>query len=97
MPLLKTIVGVNRVSKKNKRKIEYEGTVYYWYVRIGDRGHRVNIISGDKKVHLEYPFPDTEVPVTPQEIREHLKKYQESTLQKHLGDNQNRSIKEESI
>lgn len=63
------------VSKKNKRKIEHEGTTYYWYVRIHDRGHRVHIISDDKKVHLEYPFLDTEIPVTPQEIREHLRKH----------------------
>lgn len=44
------------VSKKNKRKIVYEGTNYYWYVRINEHGHRVHIISDDKKVHLEYPF-----------------------------------------
>ncbi len=53
------------VSKKNKRKIVYEGTNYYWYVRINEHGHRVHIISDDKKVHLEYPFLDTEIPVTP--------------------------------
>ena len=41
------------VSKKNKRKIVYEGTNYYWYVRINEHGHRVHIISDDKKVHLE--------------------------------------------
>lgn len=51
------------VSKKNKRKIVYEGTNYYWYVRINEHGHRVHIISDDKKVHLEYPFLDTEIPV----------------------------------
>lgn len=56
------------VSKKNKRKIVYEGTNYYWYVRINEHGHRVHIISDDKKVHLEYPFLDTEIPVTPQDI-----------------------------
>lgn len=37
------------VSKKNKRKIVYEGTNYYWYVRINEHGHRVHIISDDKK------------------------------------------------
>lgn len=65
------------VSGKGKRKIVYEGTVYYWYVRINERGHRVHILSEDKQVHLEYPFLDTEVPVTPQDIRYHLKKYYE--------------------
>lgn len=69
------VVKVNMVSGKNKRKIEYEGTNYYWYVRVNDHGHRVHIISEDKKVHLEYPFIDTEVPVTPQDIRKHLEEY----------------------
>lgn len=50
------------VFKTNKRKIVYEGTNYYWYVRVNERGHRVHIISDDKKVHLEYPFLDTEIP-----------------------------------
>lgn len=63
------------VSNKNKRKIEYGGESYYWYVRVDDSGHRVHIISDDKKVHLEYPFIDTEIPVTPQDIRNYLKEY----------------------
>ena len=63
------------VSKKNKHKIEYEGTSYYWYVKVNDHSHRVHIISNDKKVHLEYPFFDIEIPVTPQDIRNHLKEY----------------------
>ena len=67
------VVGVNMVSKKKKRKIEYEGTCYYWYVRVNDHGHRVYIVSEDKKVHLAYPFLDTEIPVTTQDIRKHLK------------------------
>lgn len=63
------------VSGKKKRKIEYKGTIYYWYVRIKSHTHRIHIISCDKRVHLEYPFPDTEVPVTPRDIRKHLKKH----------------------
>lgn len=63
------------VSKKDKREIVYEGTPYYWYVRVNEHSHRVHIISADKKVHLEYPFLDTEIPVTQKEIRNHLKKY----------------------
>ncbi len=66
------------ISTKNKRKIEYEGISYYWYVRINDHGHRVHIISVDKKVHLEYPFLDTELPVTPQDIKKHLKEYHDT-------------------
>lgn len=82
------------VSGKNKRRIEYKGTNYYWYVRISDYGHskhnlphhshRIHIMSDDKKVHLEYPFLDTEVPVTPRDIRKHLKEYHNSDVNKHL-------------
>lgn len=63
------------VCSKNKRKIEYGGNTYYWYVKVTDCGHKVHILSNDKKVHLEYPFLDTEVPVTPQDIRNHLREY----------------------
>lgn len=68
------------VSKKGKRKIEYAGAVYYWYVSVNRHGeyrhgHRIHIISDDKKVHLQYPFIDTEAPVTPQMIRNHLKEH----------------------
>ena len=63
------------IWKKGKRKIEYEGKFYYWYVRIGANGHRVHVLSEDKKIHLEYPFPDTEVPITPQTVREYLNAY----------------------
>ncbi len=63
------------VSGKNKRKIVYEGRNYYWYVRINEHGHRVHILSEDKKLHLEYPFLDTEVPVTPRDIRNHLPRW----------------------
>lgn len=63
------------VHSKNKRKIEYDGNTYYWYVRLTNRGHRVHILSNDKKVHLEYPFLDTDVPVTPRDIRNHLRDY----------------------
>lgn len=63
------------VSKKSTRKLEYEGINYYWYVRVNDLGHRVHIMSEDKKLHLIYPFTDTEVPITSQDIRKHLKEY----------------------
>ena len=61
------------VSEKNKRKIVYEGKNYYWYVRVSEHSHKVHIISDDKKVYLEYPFFDTEIPVTPRDIRNYLK------------------------
>lgn len=70
----------NMISRKGKRRIEYEGNLYYWYVRVNDRGHRVHILSEDRKIHLEYPFLDTELPVTPKEIRDRLKAYHYSDL-----------------
>lgn len=63
------------VSKNGKRKIEYKGGVYYWYVRIVNNEHRVHIMSDDKKVKLDYPFFDSEIPITPQVIRQHLNEY----------------------
>lgn len=68
------------VSKKKKRRIVHEGITYYWYVRVLEHCHRVHIVSEDKKVHLEYPFFDTEVPVTPLEVRKHLKEYTSSEV-----------------
>lgn len=67
------------VSKKSTRKLEYEGNNYYWYVRVDDLGHKVHIMSEDKKLHLVYPFTDTEVPVTSQDIRKHLQEYYAKT------------------
>ena len=63
------------VSSKGKRKIIYGDSVYYWYIRIDDKGHRLHIISDDKKIHLEYPFLDTEMPVTPGLVRKRLEEY----------------------
>lgn len=63
------------VSAKGKRKIIYNDSVYYWYIRIKDKSHRINIISEDKKIHLEYPFFDTEIPVTPSLIKKYLDEF----------------------
>ncbi|MBR4083988.1 MAG: hypothetical protein IKK33_06855 [Lachnospiraceae bacterium] len=64
------------VSKKGKRKIVYEGKIFYWFVRANDEGMlRIHIISEDKKTYLEYPPFDSEVPVTPSYIRRLLDEY----------------------
>ncbi|MCM1228664.1 MAG: hypothetical protein NC489_00875 [Ruminococcus flavefaciens] len=63
------------VSKKNKRKIIFNDSVFYWYVRIDDGCHRVHIISDDKKIHLICPFVDTEMLVTPLSVRSYLEEY----------------------
>lgn len=67
------------VSKKGKRKIKYNGTVFYWFVRKNSAGiPRTHIISEDKSIYLEYPLFDTEVPVTKKEIEKRLNEYFES-------------------
>lgn len=64
------------VAKKGKRKIEYEGNVFYWFVRADDNGNiRIHILSEDKKINLEYPPFDSEVSVTPAYIRMLLDNY----------------------
>lgn len=63
------------VSKKGKRRFIYNDSVYYWYIKITNNEHKVHIISDDKKLHLEYPFLDTEVSVTPQVVKNHLEEY----------------------
>lgn len=62
------------VSERRKRKVEYEGNIYYWFVKKNRSGiPRIHILSGDKKICLEYPLLDTELSVTPREIKGHLK------------------------
>lgn len=64
------------VSKKGKRKIEYDGKTFYWFVRANDTGIlKIHILSEDKKNNLEYPLFDSEVPVTPSYIRYLLEGY----------------------
>lgn len=64
------------VAKKGKRKIEYNGELYYWYVR-ADKANilKIHILSDNKKINLEYPFFDSEVPVTPAYIKHLLDDY----------------------
>ena len=61
------------VLKKGKRKLIYNGTVFYWYVRNNLEGiPRIHILSEDKKINLEFSLFDKELPVTPKEIRVNL-------------------------
>lgn len=64
------------VSKKRKRKIVYNDKIFYWFVRVNDNGNmRIHILSEDKKINLEYPSFDSELPVTPSYIRQLLNKF----------------------
>lgn len=64
------------VLKRGKRKLIYNETVFYWYVRKNLEGiPRVHILSEDKQINLELAPFDKELPVTPKEIKESLKRY----------------------
>ena len=64
------------VSKKGKRRLEYKGAVFYWLVRKNAEGvPRIHILSEDKKVNLEYPLFDREVPVVPSYVSDLLEQY----------------------
>ncbi len=64
------------VSPKGKRKYIYNNETYYWFVRKNSEGiFRIHIISYDKKINLERPMFDTEVPVTGAYINTLLDEY----------------------
>ncbi len=64
------------LSKKGKRKLEYKGENFYWFVRADCQGSpKIHILSEDKKINLEYPMLDLEVPVTPVYIKHLWEKY----------------------
>lgn len=70
------------ISPKGKRKLIYAGKVFYWFVRIDASGHRIHILSNEEKLHLRYPFIDTEISVTPGYIRKLLEKHYGKTADK---------------
>lgn len=64
------------VSKKKKRKIIYQDKVFYWFVRRNAEGiPRIHLLSEDKKIRLERPLFDCEVPVGSLYIRQLLQEY----------------------
>lgn len=64
------------ISKKGKRRFQYGGQSFFWFVRADNTNtRRIHILSEDKKVNLEYPLFDSEVPVTPSYIRYLLEEY----------------------
>lgn len=68
------------VAKKGKRKLEYNGNVFYWFVRKNHLGvPRIRILSENKKINLEYPLFDTEIAATKKEVERHLKNYFDQT------------------
>ena len=70
------------VSAKEKRKHIYNNETYYWFVRKNSDGNpRIHIISNDKKINLERPVFDTEVPLTGAYISKILDDYFESGVE----------------
>lgn len=63
------------ISKKGKRKITVGDSTYYWYVRVTESSHRIHIMTEDKSVHIEAPFPDTEASITPKTVREMIERH----------------------
>ena len=62
------------INTKGKRKIVVDGETYYWFVRIEkDGGHRIHIMTEDKKFNKVYPMIDTEISVTPEYINKILR------------------------
>ena len=47
------------ISRKRKRKLVYNGIIYYWYVKYP----YIYIISEDKKLNLQYCF-DKDIPIS---------------------------------
>lgn len=64
------------LRKTGKRKIMYAGKLYYWFIRANETGiFKIHIISENKRINLDYPLFDNEVPVTPAYITHLLDKY----------------------
>ena len=62
------------INAKGKTVVNDE--IYYWFVRVEkDGSHRIHILSEDKRFNAVYPMIDTEVAVTPADIRKLLEKY----------------------
>lgn len=64
------------ISKKGKRKLVYEEKIFYWFVRVNSIGiPKIHILSEDKKINLEYPLFDKEIPATTAYIKHLLKEH----------------------
>jgi len=65
------------ISTKRKRKLEYQGIKYYWYIKKdSDHISRIHIMSEDKSLQLVRGF-DREIGIGTQYIRD--------LLSRHLG------------
>lgn len=65
------------ISTKRKRKLEYKGIHYYWYIK-KDSDHipRIYVVSEDKTLRLTFSF-DSEIGIGTQYVKKLLEKYWE--------------------
>ncbi len=64
------------VSPRGKRKIIVRDRLFFWFVRKNNDGiPRLHIISDDKKLRTERALFDTEIPVTPEEVRKVIEEW----------------------
>ena len=63
------------ISKKGKRELEYDGKLYYWYIKKDENGFpKIHIMSDDKKLQLVEYF-DKELPISSDYIKNCLRNY----------------------
>lgn len=63
------------ISKKGKRKLEFQGKTYYWHIKEGqDKNPQLHIASEDKTFYLTCGF-DREIGVGTRYIKELLTRY----------------------
>ena len=71
------ILEVSVISTKGKRKLEYNGINYYWYIRRdSDYIPCIHIVSEDKTLQLTFGF-DREIGVGIQYVKKLLARYLE--------------------
>lgn len=65
------------ISTKGKRKLEYNGINYYWYIKKdSDQIPRIHVVSEDKTLQLTFGF-DREIGIGTQYVKELLARHLE--------------------
>lgn len=65
------------IATKGKRKLEYDGINYYWYIKKdSDLIPRIHVVSEDKALQLTFSF-DREMGIGTQYVKELLAKHLE--------------------
>ena len=68
------------ISGKGKRKLQFEGTTYFWWIKKDASGHpRIYVISEDKRVYFERSF-DKEIGIGTGYIESLLRVHEEQEI-----------------